>query len=47
MFVAHIGRVIVIMVVCFKLSYIGNMNKVDKIGVVHFDKMMDFNGYAI
>jgi hypothetical protein len=47
MLVAHIGRVIVVMVVCFKLSYIGNMNKMDKIGVAHFDKVMDTNGYVI
>jgi hypothetical protein len=47
MLVAHIGRVIVVMVMRFKLSYIGNMDKMDKIGVVHFDKVMDTNGYAI
>ena len=47
MLVVHIGKVIVVMVVCFKLSYIGNMNKMDKIGVAHFDEVMDTNGYAI
>jgi hypothetical protein len=47
MLVAHIGRVIVVMVVRFKLSYIGNMNKMVKIGVAHFDIVMDTNGYAI
>ena len=47
MLVAHIGRVIVVMVMCFKLSYIGNMDNIDKIGVAHFDKVMDTNGYAI
>ena len=47
MLVAHIGRVIVVMVVHFKLSYIGNMNKMDKIGLVHFEKVMDTNGYVI
>jgi hypothetical protein len=45
--VAHIGRVIVVMVMRFKLSYIGNMDKMDKIGATHFDKVMDTNGYAI
>jgi hypothetical protein len=47
MLVADIGRVIVVMVVRFKLSYIGNMNKMDKIGLVHFEKVMDTNGYVI
>jgi hypothetical protein len=40
-------RVIVVMVMCFKLSFIGNMNKMDKIGVAYFGIVMDTKYYVI
>jgi hypothetical protein len=40
-------KVIVVMVMPFKLSFIGNMNKMDKIGVAHFGKVMDTKYYVI